>query len=118
MLFVELVQARPKLLVCLGVLELQRTLLVGGDHWYSRVHGAEDSPLCCWIDAVGQLGEAFVQPLPECGPRTCRGRIFDRAEAGDMLVPHPTVDPASFRQTELKPVLSLPEADEHRVVAL
>ena len=35
-----------------------------------------------------------------------------------MLVPHPTVNPASFRQTELKPVLSLPDADEHRVVAL
>jgi len=69
-------------------------------------------------DAVGQLSEAFVQQLPECGPRPDRGRIFDRAEAGDMLVPHPTVDPASFRQTELKPVLSLPEADEHRVVAL
>ncbi len=96
LLFVELMQARPKLLVCLGVLELQRTLLVGGDHWYSLVHGAEDSPLCCRIDAVGQLGEAFVQPLPECGPRTGRGRIFDRAEAGDMLVPHPTVNPASF----------------------
>jgi hypothetical protein len=41
------------------------------------------------------------------------GRIFDRAEAGDMFVPHPAVNPASFRQTELKPVLSLPEADEH-----
>jgi hypothetical protein len=35
-----------------------------------------------------------------------------------MLVPHPTVNPASFSQTELKPVLSLAEADEHRVVAL
>jgi hypothetical protein len=105
------------LLACLGVLELQRTLLVGGDHWYSRVHGAEDSSLCCGIDAVGQLGEAFVQQLPECDPRTGRGWIFDRAEAGDMLVPHSTVNPASFSQTELKSVLSLPEADEHGVVA-
>jgi hypothetical protein len=35
-----------------------------------------------------------------------------------MLVQHPTVNPASFNQTQLKPMLSLPEADEHRVVAL
>ena len=106
------------MLVCLGVLELQGTLVVEGDHWYSLVHGAEDFLLCCRIDAVGQLGEAFVQPLPECGPRMGSGRIFDRAEAGDMFVPHPAVYPTSFRQTELKPALSLSEADEHPVVAL
>ena len=49
-----------------GVCELQLALFVGPRHGDADVHRAEDLALRGGVDAVRQLGEAFVQRFPEC----------------------------------------------------
>ena len=60
--------------------ELQRALLVEGDHWDAGMDGAEDFRLRRCIQAVRELGEPLVQPFPERDPILDRWRHFDRAE--------------------------------------
>ena len=80
------------------------------------MHFAEDGRLHGGIDAVGQAGKPVVQLEPEDEAVAGVGRVHDRAETGDVLMPDLAIDPAGFNKAHLQAVGGLAEADEHAVV--
>jgi hypothetical protein len=116
-LFGIALQPFPQSFVGLGVLELQRALLIGRDHRHAGMHGAQNLRVRLRIDPVREPGEPLVQCGPECNAVSRRRRGRDGAQAGDMLVADLAIMASGLDEAGLQSARGLTEADEHGAVA-
>jgi hypothetical protein len=96
-------------------------LFAGHHHWNAGVNLTENFRLHVVVDSICEVCEPVMQPMPEGEPVIDFGRHRHRAQASNVLVADLALDAARLDQTDPQPrlglakVLSLTEANEHRI---
>src|SRR5437899_5772288 len=112
---VHILKGRPKTLVRLGVLLLQRALLINRRYRDPGMYLPDQFAMRVVAEPVRKLAKPLMQRRPEGHPISNRRRHRNRPQARDVLMAHFAVDAARLDQTALQATACLSKADEHVV---